>query len=145
MLACPPALPPRRNRRMLQDARAVVRRTRSSAAAQAGLRHPPRNVDLDEAALAHPADLDGLALLGDQGDGAVAVRELEHAFVGLAVLFDVVLDEVHPAPLQVIAGSCAVRTTRRDVELYQFGHAASQILGLYLPDSFFVALCTLLY
>src|SRR3712207_9257107 len=47
--------------------------------------------------LPHPTHLDGLALLHDHGHRAVATGELEHPLVGLAVLFDVVLHEVHPA------------------------------------------------
>src|SRR5215217_2369865 len=56
----------------------------------------------DKAPLPHPAYLDGSTLLDDHGHSPVTVCELEHALVGNAVLLDVVLHEVHPAPLGIL-------------------------------------------
>ena len=84
-----------------------------------------KSVELDEAPLSHPADPDGLALLDYNWHGPVTAGEAEHALVGLAVLFHVVLYEIYPAPLQILAGGGAERTTRRDVELYRSSHAFS--------------------
>src|SRR5215210_4011606 len=79
----------------------------------------------DKAPLPHPAYLDGPPLLDDHGHSPVTVCELEHALVGNAVLLDVVLHEVHPAPLEIFAGRRAVRTARTNVELYRSSHAVS--------------------
>ena len=70
---------------------------------------------LDEVALLHPADLDGLALLYYHRHGPVAIGELEHPLVGLAVLFYVVLYEVHPTPLQILVGDSTLRTACRGI------------------------------
>ncbi len=43
----------------------------------------------------------------EHGHGPVTIGELEHACVGLAVSFDVVLYEIHSAPLQILAGGSA--------------------------------------
>ncbi len=42
-------------------------------------------------------------MLDDYGHGAVAAGDPEHPLVCLAVLLHVVLDELHAAPLQVLA------------------------------------------
>ena len=93
---------------------------------------------LDEAPLSHPTYPNRLAIFDDHRNRAVSTGELEHTLVGIAVLFDVVLFEVHSAPLQILAGSGAVGTTRHDVEFYRFCHALSQSLDRYsleiLPD-----------
>ena len=73
---------------------------------------------LDEAALAHPADLDGLSLLDYHGHGPVATGELEHPLVSITVFFNVVLHEVHSAPFEIFASGRAVGASRRGVEFY---------------------------
>src|SRR4028118_560527 len=86
---------------------------------------PRRNRALDGASLAHPAYLDGFAFLKDHGYRTVAAGELEHSLVGIPVPLYVVLHEVHPAPLQVLAGGRAVGATGRGVEMHRIGHTVS--------------------
>jgi hypothetical protein len=74
----------------------------------------------DRAPLSHPAYLDGFVLLNDHGNRALATRELKHTFVGIEVPFHVVLHEVHPAPLQILAGRGTVRTARSGIEFHRF-------------------------
>jgi hypothetical protein len=80
---------------------------------------------LDEAPLAHPAHLDGLALLEDYGNRMVAAGELEHPLVGISVLLYVVLHEVHSTPLQILAGGRAIGTTCCGIEMYRVGYTLS--------------------
>src|SRR5215217_465701 len=76
----------------------------------------------------HPADLDGFAFLGDDGDRPRAAGEFQHSPAGFLVILDVVLDEVHPAPLQVLTSGLAVWTAGCGVELYRLAHVSSSFL-----------------
>jgi porphobilinogen synthase len=74
----------------------------------------------------HAPDVDRPAFFEDDGDRPVAAGEFEHSPAGFLVPFHVVLDEVDPAPLQVLAGRLAVGTAGRGVKLYLF-HCSSSL------------------
>src|SRR3712207_6010246 len=109
-----------------RDVGANCSEKRLGATAQAAPRYSPTKRRLDKTTLAHPAHLNRLAILNDHRNRAVTTGELEHTFVGIEVLFHVVLCEVYSAPLQILAGSSAVRTARSGVEFYRFSHTISQ-------------------
>ena len=116
----------------------AVKLTMLTSAAFGSLFHNPLS---HGASPAHPSDLDGLALLEDDGHRAVAARELQHPPAGFLVLLYVVLHEVDPAPLQVLAGGLAVGTASRGVQLYRPAHTSSLRLThsrFYLSAQFLV-------
>ena len=87
---------------------------------------------LDVAPLSHPTYPNRLAIFDDHRNRAVSTGELEHTLVGIAILFNVILYEVHSTPLQIVAGGAV--WTARDVELYRLSHASSEFIEVHRPS-----------